>query len=70
MATHLSDHRCYGACCHSQNYERLAAELDGARAMLAEKVQNLIGVNSKIPLVEEAERHAKLLDALAMNLTR
>ncbi|MEQ2217072.1 hypothetical protein XENOCAPTIV_012982, partial [Xenoophorus captivus] len=51
-------------------YERLAAQLDGARSPLAKKVQTLAGTNSLIPLVEEAEKHAELLNALAMNLTR
>uniref|UniRef100_A0A8D3DC26 Laminin subunit alpha-5 n=1 Tax=Scophthalmus maximus TaxID=52904 RepID=A0A8D3DC26_SCOMX len=54
----------------SQEYERLAAQLDGARTPLAKKVQDFAGAESKIPLVEEAEKHAELLDALAMNLTK
>lgn len=54
----------------SQEYERLAAQLDGARTPLAKKVQDFTWVDSKIPLVEEAERHAELLKALAMNLSR
>lgn len=71
VTTRLESHwRCYGACCRSQDYERLAAQLDGARARLAKRVQDFAWVDSKIPLVEEAERHAELLDALAMNLTR
>ncbi|XP_037629113.1 laminin subunit alpha-5 isoform X3 [Sebastes umbrosus] len=52
-----------------EEYERLAAQLDGARTPLAKKVQNFAWVDSKIPLVEEAERHAELLNALAMNLS-
>uniref|UniRef100_A0A8D3CNT9 Laminin subunit alpha-5 n=1 Tax=Scophthalmus maximus TaxID=52904 RepID=A0A8D3CNT9_SCOMX len=52
-----------------EEYERLAAQLDGARTPLAKKVQDFAGAESKIPLVEEAEKHAELLDALAMNLT-
>lgn len=54
----------------SQEYERLAAQLDGARAPLAKKVANFAWVDSKIPLVEQAEKHAELLNALAMNLSR
>lgn len=53
-----------------QEYEHLAAQLDGARMLLAQKVQNLSQTNSKIPLVEKAEKHAELLGALAMNLSR
>lgn len=61
---------CNGASCPSQEYERLAAQLDGARTPLAKKVQDFTWVDSKIPLVEEAEKHAELLAALAMNLTQ
>uniref|UniRef100_A0A8C4GGV7 Laminin subunit alpha-5 n=1 Tax=Dicentrarchus labrax TaxID=13489 RepID=A0A8C4GGV7_DICLA len=53
-----------------EEYERLAAQLDGARIPLAKNVQNFASVNSKIPLVEEAEKHAELLNTLAMNLSR
>lgn len=56
--------------CLHQEYERLAAQLDGARAPLTKRVQDLSLVDSKIPLVEEAEKHAELLNALAMNLSR
>ncbi|XP_039878777.1 laminin subunit alpha-5 isoform X1 [Simochromis diagramma] len=52
-----------------EEYEHLAAQLDGARMLLAQKVQNLSQTNSKIPLVEKAEKHAELLGALAMNLS-
>uniref|UniRef100_A0A671Z2E7 Laminin, alpha 5 n=1 Tax=Sparus aurata TaxID=8175 RepID=A0A671Z2E7_SPAAU len=48
----------------SKEYERLAAKLDGARTPLAKKVQEFGWVDSKIPLVEEAEKHAELLNAL------
>uniref|UniRef100_A0A671Z1U8 Laminin subunit alpha-5 n=1 Tax=Sparus aurata TaxID=8175 RepID=A0A671Z1U8_SPAAU len=47
-----------------EEYERLAAKLDGARTPLAKKVQEFGWVDSKIPLVEEAEKHAELLNAL------
>lgn len=56
--------------CPSQEYERLAAQLDGARTPLAKKVEKFSQAESKIPLVEEAEKHAELLNELAMNLTR
>uniref|UniRef100_A0A8C2ZML6 Laminin subunit alpha-5 n=1 Tax=Cyclopterus lumpus TaxID=8103 RepID=A0A8C2ZML6_CYCLU len=52
-----------------EEYERLAAQLDGARTPLAKKVQNFALAESKIPLVEEAEKHAELLETLAMNLS-
>uniref|UniRef100_A0A8C9YTX6 Laminin A chain n=1 Tax=Sander lucioperca TaxID=283035 RepID=A0A8C9YTX6_SANLU len=52
-----------------EEYERLAAQLDGARTPLAKRVQHLALADSKIPLVEEAEKHAELLNALAMNLS-
>ncbi|XP_015258525.1 PREDICTED: laminin subunit alpha-5, partial [Cyprinodon variegatus] len=50
-------------------YEHLAAELDGARQPLAKKVQTFAETNNLIPLVEKAEKHAELLNELAMNLT-
>ncbi|CAL8370062.1 unnamed protein product [Lota lota] len=53
-----------------EEYERLAAQLDGARAPLADKVQAFAPAASKISLVEQAEEHAHLLDRLATNLTR
>ncbi|KAM4563209.1 laminin subunit alpha-5 isoform 2-T2 [Odontesthes bonariensis] len=52
-----------------EEYERLEAQLDGAKSPLAKKVQNFALTGSKIPLVEEAERHAELLSALAKNLS-
>uniref|UniRef100_A0A8C1UBQ2 Laminin, alpha 5 n=1 Tax=Cyprinus carpio TaxID=7962 RepID=A0A8C1UBQ2_CYPCA len=53
-----------------EDYERLAAQLDGARQPLAEKVQKYAPSASKIPLVEAAEKHAEMLDQLAKNLSR
>ncbi|XP_029690196.1 laminin subunit alpha-5 isoform X2 [Takifugu rubripes] len=53
-----------------EEYEHLAAKLDGARTQLAKKVQDFGWVESKIPLVEDAEKHAELLDVLARNLSR
>uniref|UniRef100_A0AAQ6AFP7 Laminin subunit alpha 5 n=1 Tax=Amphiprion ocellaris TaxID=80972 RepID=A0AAQ6AFP7_AMPOC len=50
-----------------QEYERLAAQLDGARTPLAKKVQNFAWVDSKIPLVERAEKHAEMLNALEID---
>lgn len=53
-----------------QEYERLAAQLDGARGPLAKKVQDFAWTESKIPLVEKAEEHAEMLNNLAMNLSK
>ncbi|XP_054881817.1 laminin subunit alpha-5-like, partial [Poeciliopsis prolifica] len=52
-----------------EEYEHLAAQLDGAWSPLAKKVQTFAATNDLIPLVEKAEKHAELLNALAMNLT-
>uniref|UniRef100_A0A3Q1JX64 Laminin subunit alpha-5 n=1 Tax=Anabas testudineus TaxID=64144 RepID=A0A3Q1JX64_ANATE len=52
-----------------EEYEKLAAQLDGARAPLAKKVQNFSGMNASKHLVELAEEHAQLLYTLAMNLS-
>lgn len=52
-----------------EEYERLAAQLDGARTPLAKKVDSFAWTESKIPLVEQAEKHAELLNELAMNIT-
>ncbi|XP_056106000.1 laminin subunit alpha-5 isoform X1 [Rhinichthys klamathensis goyatoka] len=52
-----------------EDYERLAAQLDGARQPLAEKVQKYAPSAKKIPLVEAAEKHAEMLDQLAKNLS-
>ncbi|XP_015822830.1 laminin subunit alpha-5 isoform X1 [Nothobranchius furzeri] len=52
-----------------EEYERLAAQLDGARLPLTDKVKKFGSTDSYIPLVEEAENHAELLDALAKNLS-
>ncbi|XP_029011451.1 laminin subunit alpha-5 isoform X2 [Betta splendens] len=52
-----------------EEYEKLAAQLDGARGPLAKKVQNFSGMNNTKHLVEMAEEHAEMLNALAMNLS-
>uniref|UniRef100_A0A8C9WEB0 Laminin, alpha 5 n=1 Tax=Scleropages formosus TaxID=113540 RepID=A0A8C9WEB0_SCLFO len=49
--------------------EHLAAQLDGARLRLAEKVQRFASATSKIALVEKAEEHAEMLNQLAKNLS-
>lgn len=53
-----------------QEYERLAASLDGAQKPLLEKMQAFFPVSSKVDLVEAAEAHAWRLDQLAHNLSR
>nr|XP_009294934.1 laminin subunit alpha-5 isoform X1 [Danio rerio] len=52
-----------------EDYEHLAAQLDGARQPLAEKVQKYAPAANKIPLVEAAEKHAEMLEQLANNLS-
>ncbi|KAK1157833.1 hypothetical protein AOXY_G24001 [Acipenser oxyrinchus oxyrinchus] len=52
-----------------EDYEKLAANLDGAKKRLLEKVQKFASASTKIPLVEEAERHAELLHQLSKNLS-
>ncbi|XP_037396843.1 laminin subunit alpha-5 isoform X2 [Pygocentrus nattereri] len=52
-----------------EEYERLTAQLDGARQPLADKVQTFASSGEKSPLVEAAEKHAELLDQLAKNLS-
>ncbi|GCB66795.1 hypothetical protein scyTo_0005035, partial [Scyliorhinus torazame] len=53
-----------------EEYERLAAMLDGARMPLIEKVKKFSPASSKIPIIERAEEHAQFLDELAKNLSR
>ncbi|KAJ6665753.1 hypothetical protein lerEdw1_002123 [Lerista edwardsae] len=50
--------------------EKLAAKLDGARYPLSDKAKEYSRASGKIPIVEEAEDHARLLDELARNLSR
>ncbi|XP_010217993.1 PREDICTED: laminin subunit alpha-5 [Tinamus guttatus] len=52
-----------------EEYERLAALLDGAKLPLTERVKKFSPASSKIPIVEQAEEHARLLDELARNLS-
>ncbi|XP_035865899.1 laminin subunit alpha-5 isoform X3 [Phyllostomus discolor] len=52
-----------------EEYERLAASLDGARAPLQEKIRAFASIDSKVELVEAAEAHAWQLDQLAHNLS-
>ncbi|KAM4691986.1 laminin subunit alpha-5 [Rhinophrynus dorsalis] len=51
-----------------EEYEKLAAGLDGARGPLMDKVKKFSPASSKIPIVEKAEMHAKDLGQLAKNL--
>ncbi|KAB5546449.1 hypothetical protein PHYPO_G00072140 [Pangasianodon hypophthalmus] len=52
-----------------EDYERLSAQLDGAKQPLINKVQNFTFSSSKSPLVEEAEKHAELLNQLSKNIS-
>ncbi|XP_059754515.1 laminin subunit alpha-5 isoform X2 [Balaenoptera ricei] len=52
-----------------EEYERLAASLDGARTPLLEKMRAFSPASSKVDLVEAAEAHAWQLDQLALNLS-
>uniref|UniRef100_H0ZBT3 Laminin subunit alpha 5 n=1 Tax=Taeniopygia guttata TaxID=59729 RepID=H0ZBT3_TAEGU len=52
-----------------EEYEKLAALLDGAKLPLTERVKKFSPASSKIPMVEQAEEHARLLDELARNLS-
>uniref|UniRef100_H0WHJ4 Laminin subunit alpha-5 n=1 Tax=Otolemur garnettii TaxID=30611 RepID=H0WHJ4_OTOGA len=49
--------------------ERLAANLDGARTPLLQRLQAFSPADSKVRLVEDAEAHAQQLDQLALNLS-
>ncbi|KAG8447132.1 hypothetical protein GDO86_014548 [Hymenochirus boettgeri] len=51
-----------------EEYEKLAAGLDGARGSLIEKAKKFSPASSKIPIVEKAEMHAKDLGQLAKTL--
>ncbi|XP_039092940.1 laminin subunit alpha-5 isoform X4 [Hyaena hyaena] len=52
-----------------EEYEHLAAKLDGARTPLLEKMRAFSPANSKVHLVEAAEAHAQQLALLALNLS-
>ncbi|KAM8966898.1 laminin subunit alpha-3 [Pelodytes ibericus] len=52
-----------------EEYEKLAAQLDGAKQELSEKVNMLSKAASKEPLVIMAEKHAQSLQKLADQLT-
>lgn len=51
-----------------QEYESLAAALNGARQELSDKVRELSRSGGKTPLVVEAEKHAQSLQELAKQL--
>uniref|UniRef100_A0A3Q1AX50 Laminin subunit alpha 3 n=1 Tax=Amphiprion ocellaris TaxID=80972 RepID=A0A3Q1AX50_AMPOC len=51
-----------------QEYEQLAAQLDGAKKDLTKKVNEISKAPGKKSLVEKAEKHAKELDKLAKDL--
>ncbi|KAM6163895.1 laminin subunit alpha-5 [Rhynchocyon petersi] len=52
-----------------EEYERLAASLDGAQTPLFEKIRAFSPASSKVELVEAAEAHAQQLDQVAQNLS-
>uniref|UniRef100_A0A8C6EG09 Laminin subunit alpha-5 n=1 Tax=Moschus moschiferus TaxID=68415 RepID=A0A8C6EG09_MOSMO len=52
-----------------EEYEHLAASLDGARTPLLEKMHAFSPASSKLELVEAAEAHAWQLNQLALNLS-
>ncbi|XP_032950485.1 laminin subunit alpha-5 [Rhinolophus ferrumequinum] len=52
-----------------EEYEHLAASLDGAQTPLLEKMRAFFPASSKVDLVEAAEAHAWRLDQLARNLS-
>lgn len=60
----------YPFACHSplQEYEQLAAQLDGAKTDLTTKVNEITKAAAKKDIVEAAEEHAKNLDKLAREL--
>uniref|UniRef100_I3MWP1 Laminin subunit alpha-5 n=1 Tax=Ictidomys tridecemlineatus TaxID=43179 RepID=I3MWP1_ICTTR len=52
-----------------EDLEHLAANLDGARTPLLQKIETFSPAGSKVDLVEAAEAHAQQLDQLAHNLS-
>uniref|UniRef100_A0A8C9VML2 Laminin subunit alpha 3 n=1 Tax=Scleropages formosus TaxID=113540 RepID=A0A8C9VML2_SCLFO len=66
----------YDASCHAeqpcyisetQEYEQLAAQLDGAKTDLTKKVNLISTAASKEDIVERAEKHAEILSQLQIN---
>jgi len=51
-----------------QAYERLAAQMDGAKTDLTKKVNELSRAADQEPLVRRAQEHADTLSKLAMEL--
>ncbi|XP_073539088.1 laminin subunit alpha-5 [Phyllobates terribilis] len=51
-----------------EEYEKLAAGLDGARGPIMDKVKKFSPASGKLSIVEQAEEHAKLLSQVAVNL--
>lgn len=51
-----------------QEYEKLAAQLDGAKTDLTKKVNEISKAAAKEDIVKEAEEHAKDLNKLAQEL--
>lgn len=53
-----------------QEYERLAAQLDGAKSEVTKKVNEISKAAGKEDLVEAAEEHARNLSKLAKELEK
>lgn len=51
-----------------QEYEQLAAQLDGAKTDLTKKVNEIANAAKQVDLVERAENHANNLDKVAKEL--
>lgn len=51
-----------------QEYEQLAAQLDGAKTDLTKKVNEISKAAAKEDIVKDAEEHAKDLNKLAQEL--
>ncbi|XP_066443017.1 laminin subunit alpha-5 [Eleutherodactylus coqui] len=51
-----------------EEYERMAAQLDGSKASIMDKVQKFSPASNKLSIVEQAEEHARLLTQVTKNL--
>ncbi|KAG9474548.1 hypothetical protein GDO78_004706 [Eleutherodactylus coqui] len=51
-----------------EDYERMAAQLDGSKASIMDKVQKFSPASNKLSIVEQAEEHARLLTQVTKNL--
>ncbi|XP_073463613.1 laminin subunit alpha-5 isoform X3 [Aquarana catesbeiana] len=51
-----------------EEYEKLAAGIDGARSSIMDKAKTFSPASGKLAIVEQAEEHAKMLGQVAKNL--